>query len=177
MSGFLGQDPFKRERGKSFIPVPLLLSRKESEMNKKKKDRKKFDGQFTGIEHKILKSEAWEGLTVYDKWLYFEFKYRFYGDNNHSIIFTSKEAEEIMSKSTFVKSRNQLIERGLIDVIKRGGLEKQPTIYGLSDRWRKFRTKDFIKVNLKKIFPRIFKKRFKKGHKFLGNRFKKKEHL
>jgi hypothetical protein len=146
-------------------------------MDKKKKNRKKFDGQFTGIEHKILKSEAWEGLTVHDRWLYFEFKYRFYGDNDHRIIFTYKEAKEIMSESAFIKSRNQLIERGLIDVVRRGGLEKQPTIYGISDRWKKFKTKDFVRANLKKIFPRIFKKRFKRGHEFKGNRFKKEGNL
>ena len=148
-------------------------------MGKKKKNRnrKKFDGQFTGIEHRILKSEAMEGLKASTKWLYFEFKYRFYGDNDHSIIFTYKEAKEIMSESAFIKSRNQLIERGLIDVIRRGGLEKQPTIYGLSDRWKRFGTKDFIKADLKKIFPRIFKKRFKRGHEFKGNRFKKEGNL
>jgi hypothetical protein len=143
----------------------------------KKKSRRKFEGQFTGIEHKILKSEAWKGLKANNKWLYFEFKYRFYGDNSKHIIFTYQEAIKIMSKGAYVKARNQLIERGFIDVIKRGGLEKQPTIYGISDRWKKFGTKDFIKVYLKKIFPKIFKKRFKKGHKFMGNQFKKKEHL
>ena len=142
-------------------------------MQKKKKNKREFDGQFTGIEHRILKSEAMKGLKANTKWLYFEFKYRFYGDNPKHIIFTYKEAKEIMSESTFVKSRNQLIERGLIDVVRRGGLEKQSTLYGLSDRWRKFGTKDFIKVDLKKIFPRIFKKRFKRGHEFKGNRFKK----
>ncbi len=146
-------------------------------MQKKKKNRSKFEGQFTGIEHKIMKSEAWEGLKASTKWLYFEFKYRFYGDNAHRIIFTSKEARKIMYEKGFVKARNQLIERGFIDVIKRGGLEKQPNIYGISDRWKKFGTKDFIKVDIKKIFPRIFKKRFKRGHKFLGNQFKKREHL
>ena len=146
-------------------------------MKKKRKNKREFDGQFTGIEHKILKSEAWEGLTVHDKWLYFEFKYRFYGDNDHSIIFTIKEAKKIMSEAVFKTSRDQLIERGFVDIVQRGGLERRPTIYGLSDRWRKFRTKEFIKVDLKKIFPRIFKKRFKKGHKFMGNQYKEKEHL
>ncbi|MBA7557988.1 hypothetical protein ES705_50774 [subsurface metagenome] len=56
-----------------------------------------------------------------------------------------------MSKDTFLKCRNKLIERGLIDIVKRGGFYNQPAIYGLSDRWKKFGTKDFIKIDIKKI--------------------------
>ncbi len=82
-----------------------------------------------------------------------------------------------MAIDTFIKSRNKLIEKGFIDVIKRGGLEKQPMIYGLSDRWKKFGTKDFDKVDINDILPKIFKTKFKKDHKFKGNRFKRKEHL
>ena len=143
----------------------------------KKKKKRVYEGHFAGIDEKVMGSEAWKGLKANTKWLYFEFRYRFYGDNEKHIIFTYLEARKIMSEKAFIKSRNKLIERGFIDVIKRGGLEKQPTIYGLSDRWKKFGTKDFIRVDIKKIFPRIFKKRFKRGHKFMGNRYKKKENL
>ncbi|MBA7524653.1 hypothetical protein ES705_16794 [subsurface metagenome] len=146
-------------------------------ISRKKKKKNKFEGQFAGVEFKIMESEAFKDIRVHGKWLYIEFKHRFYGDNRKNIIFTYQEARKIMSESAFIKGRNQLIERGFIDVIKRGGLEKQPNIYGISDRWKKFGTKDFIKIDIKKIFPRIFKKRFKKGHKFMGKRFKKKEHL
>jgi len=144
-------------------------------MSRKKKN--KFNGSFTGIEHNLINSEAFKNLNVYTKWLYFEFKLRFYGDNAKHIIFTYQEAKNIMAINTFIKSRNQLIERGFIDIIKRGGLEKQPMIYGLSDRWKRFGTKDFVKVDIKDILPKIYNKKFKKGHKFMGNRFKKKEHL
>ena len=143
----------------------------------KKKKKREYEGHFAGIDEKVMESEAWKGLKANTKWLYFEFRYRFYGDNRKHIIFTYLEARKIMSEEAFKKSRNKLIERGFIDVIQRGGLEKQPTIYGLSDRWKKFGTKDFIRVDIKKIFPRIFKKRFKRGHKFMGNRYKKKENL
>ncbi|MBA7485444.1 hypothetical protein ES695_10645 [Candidatus Atribacteria bacterium 1244-E10-H5-B2] len=143
----------------------------------KRKKKREYEGHFAGIDERVMRSEAWKGLKANTKWLYFEFRYRFYGDNPKHIIFTYQEAIKIMSKGAYVKARNKLIERGFIDVIKRGGLEKQPNIYGISDRWKKFETKDFMRVNIKKIFPRIFKKRFKRGHKFLGNQFKKKEHL
>jgi hypothetical protein len=146
-------------------------------MQKKKKNKFKYEGRFAGITHKQREAEAFDGLTIHAKWLYLEFRFKYNGENEHSIIFTIKEAKKIMSEGVFKTSRNQLIERGFIDVVRRGGLEKRPTIYGLSDRWRKFGTKEFIKVDLKKIFPRIFKKRFKRGHKFMGNQYKKKEHL
>lgn len=143
----------------------------------KKKKKREYDGHFAGIDEKVMRSEAWKGLKANTKWLYFEYKYRFYGDNDHNIIFTYQEAEKIMSIKTFVKSRNQLIERGFIDVIRRGGLEKQPIIYGLSNRWKKYGSEEFIKVKIKDILPRMYKIRFKKGHEFMGNQFKKKGHL
>lgn len=139
----------------------------------KRKKKNKIDGNFTAIEHNLVNSEAFKGLNANTKWLCVEFRLRFYGDNRKHIIFTYKEAKEIMAINTFIKSRNKLIEHGIIDIIKRGGLERQPMIYGLSDRWKKFGTKDFVKVDIADILPKIFNKKFKKGHKF----FKKKEHL
>lgn len=138
-----------------------------------KKRKNKIDGSFSVIEHKIADSEAFKNLRANTKWLYMEFKLRFKSDNRYHIIFPYREAEKTMAINTFIKCRNKLIENGLIDIIKRGGLERQPMIYGLSDRWKKFGTKDFIKVNIEDILPKIFKTIFKKGHKFFGKR----EHL
>jgi len=144
-------------------------------MSKKKKN--KIDGSYSVIEHSIINSEAWKGLKAYTKWLYVEFKLKWYGDNTKNITLTYKEAKKIMAIKTFIKARNILIERGFIDVTRRGGLEKQSMIYGLSNRWKKYGTKDFIKEDIKKILPEIYKTKFKKDHKFMGNQFKKKEHL
>ncbi len=146
-------------------------------MIKKKKNRNSIDGNFSYIEHNIINSEAWKGLKAHTKWLYFEYKLRWYGDNTRNIILTYPEANKIMSIETFINDRKLLIERGFIDVIKRGGLEKQCMIYGLSNRWKKYGTKDFIKVDIEKILAEIYTTKFKKGHKFMGNRFKKKEYL
>lgn len=139
-------------------------------MSKKKKN--KIDGKYSYIEHNLANSEAFKDLSIYAKWLYMEFKFRWYGDNTKHIIFTYNEAIKIMAIKTFIKSRNQLIERGLIDIIKRGGLEKQPMIYGLSDRWKRFGTKDFKKIEIKDILPKIYKTGFKKKNK-LGRQSKK----
>ena len=120
-------------------------------MRKKKKNRNKIDGSYSVLEHNLANSEAFKDLNIHTKWLYMEFKFRFHGDNRKHIILTYEEAIKIMSINTFIKSRNKLIENGLIDIIKRGGFYNQPMIYGLSERWRKFGTKDFIKIDPQKI--------------------------
>jgi len=144
-------------------------------MSKNKKN--KIEGTYSYIEHNIINSEAWKGLKAHTKWLYFEFKLRWHGDNARNIIFTYPEANKIMSIDTFIHDRKLLIERGFIDVIKRGGLERQCMIYGLSNRWKKYGTKDFIKVDVEKMLPEIYTTKFKKGHQFMGNRFKNKKDL
>ena len=117
----------------------------------RKKNGNKINGSFTLLEHSLTNSEAFKNLNPNTKWLYVEFKLRFHGDNRKHIIFTYREGIKIMTNRTFIKCRNKLIENGLIDVIKRGGFYHESTIYGLSDRWRKFGTKDFSEVDLKKI--------------------------
>ena len=141
-------------------------------MRKKKKNRNKIDGGFTALEDNLKESNAFKDLTIYAKWLYMEFRYRFHGDNEKHIILTYKEAKNIMAINTFVRARNQLIERGIIDVIKRGGLEKRPMIYGLSNRWKKYGTKDFVKIETKDILSKIYETGFKKDNRF-GRQSKK----
>lgn len=146
-------------------------------MRKKKKNPWNPEPPYSLIEHKLVNSEAFKNLKAHTKWLYVEFRVRYYGNNPRNIILTQREAKGIMAINTFYKARDQLIERGIIDVIKRGGLEKQPMIFGLSNRWKKYGTKDFVRVDIKNILPKIYDMKFKKGHKFMGNQFKKKEHL
>ena len=120
-------------------------------MKKKKKNKNSIDGSYSVIEHRLANSEAFKSLSVHAKWLYMEFKFRFHGDNRKHIILPYREAIKIMALNTFIKGRNKLIENGLIDIVKRGGFYNQPAVYGLSERWRKFGTKDFIKIDIRKI--------------------------
>lgn len=136
----------------------------------KRKKSNKINGKFSVIEHEVTKSKAFQELKIHAKWLYVEFKLRFKGDNKYNIKFTQTEARDIMGINTFIKARNQLIEKGFIDVIRRGGLWKQPAIFGLSERWRKYGTTEFKKVEIEKIFPPIFKTTFKKGHVFYSKK-------
>ena len=159
--------------------IPSGIKKGGSIMSKKKKIKNEFNAvpPYAQIEEKLAYSEASKGLKAHTKWLYVAFRLKYKGNNARDIVFLESEAKKIMSLSTFRADCRKLIERGFIDLIKRGGFYNQPHIFGLSNRWRKYGTKDFIKIDVNKIFPKIFKRKFKKGHKFMGNQFKKKEHL
>ncbi len=58
--------------------------------------------------------------------------------NNGQLVFTYNEAETLgISRSSFQRSLDQLIEYGFIDVVTTGaGLYRSPNLYALSDRWK-----------------------------------------
>ncbi len=145
-------------------------------MNKtvKRKKSKTNNGPFVKLDNEIIDSKPFQELTIHAKWLYVEFKKRYNGKNKYNISLTQKESKAIMAINTFNKSRNQLIEKGFIDLIRRGGLWKQCSIFALSERWRKYGTPEFEKINIKDILPPIYKNKFSKGHEFLGNQYKQK---
>lgn len=76
--------------------------------------------------------------------------------NNYQIVFTYDEAVKLLniSKSTFTRAIDELIEKGLIDVAATGkGLHKIPTLYGMSERWRAYGTDQF-EVRTRPIGPK-----------------------
>lgn len=128
-------------------------------MTKKKKDKNEFNAipPYAQIEQKLVNSEGFKGLKAHTKWLYVEFRLRYRGNNSRAITLTQKEAKKIMHIQTFRADYRKLIERGFIDLIKCGGFYKEKHIFGLSNRWKKYGTKDFIKVDIAKRFPKILK--------------------
>ena len=64
--------------------------------------------------------------------------------NNGEITFTYLEAEEKygISKSTFLRARDKLIEVGFIEITEHGG-EHQPTRYAISNNWMKYPDESF----------------------------------
>ena len=64
-----------------------------------------------------------------------------------------------MDLATFRTDVRILIKLGFLDLVKRGGFYKQPHIYGLSKRWERYGTKEFIEVNMDKIFPKFNKEK------------------
>ncbi len=129
-------------------------------MRKKKKIKNEFNAvpPYAQIEEKLAYSKASEGLKAHTLWLYVLFRLRYKGSNARDITFTQKEAKKIMRVGTFRPDYRKLIERGFLDLIKCGGFYKEKHIFGLSNRWRKYGTKDFIKIDVDKLFPKILKK-------------------
>lgn len=94
--------------------------------------------------------------------------------NNGEIVFTYNEAEKKygINRQTFSKLLDDLVEKGFIDVSRPGiGSGKMPTLFSISQRWRKYGTPEFEVVKRKKRLSH----RFSSGkdhpiHKKLMNR-------
>jgi hypothetical protein len=128
-------------------------------MKKKKKNFWNSDPPYAQIEDKLVNSEGFKSLKAHTKWLYVEFRLRYHGNNPRNIVFLESEAKKIMSLSTFRADCRKLIKLGFIDLVKRGGFYNQPHIFGLSKRWGKYGTKEFIEADMDKILPKIFKEK------------------
>ena len=73
--------------------------------------------------------------------------------NNGEIIFTYAEAwaKFKMCRSTFCRSIDQLVELGFIDIAHHGGgMMKDCSKYGISERWRDYGKEEFIKKSRNK---------------------------
>jgi len=130
-------------------------------MKKKNKNNDEFKATppYAQIEQSLTDSEGFKDLKAHTKWLYVAFRLKWRGGNPRDITFTEKEAKRIMDSRTFRADYRKLIERGFIELIKCGGFYKEKHIFGLSNRWKKYGTKDFIKVDIAKRFPKILKKK------------------
>ena len=128
-------------------------------MKKKKKNFWNPEPPYAQIEDKLVNSEGFKNLKAHTKWLFVEFRLRYRGNNPRNILFTEREAKKIMDLVTFRADYKKLIRLGFIDLVKRGGFYKQPHIFGLSKRWEKYGTKEFIEIDINKLFPRILEKK------------------
>ena len=77
-------------------------------------------------------------LDVFARWALLQFYEKFNGRNRSNLSLTYGEVQSIMSAATFVRSIWQLIGFGFLDVRRWGRLERNASLYGLSDRWRRF---------------------------------------
>lgn len=77
--------------------------------------------------------------------------------NNGEIIFTTAEARElgIKSSQTYHKIMHELVEdKGIIDIAEAGNwYEKRPTKFSISERWKRYGTKDYEKIEMPRILP------------------------
>ena len=70
-------------------------------------------------------------------WVLLQFYAKFTGRNRINLSLTYREARETMSERVFSRAIWQLIGFGFIDVERWGRLERNCTLYGFSDRWRR----------------------------------------
>ena len=94
---------------------------------------------------KMVKSEAWEKLDVYDMGTFLHIAIEFNGDNKDDLSLTYKEARWLMGEHRFKQSIDNLVNYGFLDVVRSGGVWKKCNIYALSERWRRYGTGEFIK--------------------------------
>ena len=99
------------------------------------KSRKKYDGPFVMLPEYMTRSKAWKSLSCRAVWVYIEMKKKYRGHNENNLSLTYNEVKYKMSSATFSKAIKELIKYGFIDIIRPGGLFKNCTIYGLSNRW------------------------------------------
>lgn len=94
---------------------------------------------FVMLDYDLLDSAVWSALSYEAQWIYIELKKQFkrnQGGYDHLILPYSKVSWRMVG-NTFFKKINELIEYGLIKRVKSGGLFKNPTVYALSEKWKK----------------------------------------
>ncbi len=108
------------------------------------------------IEKSFLRSKAFKELPGSPKYILFQFlcKRRFIKvrddyqcTNCKELVFTYEDAlnKHGYSASKFTRAIDTLFEYGFLSIEHYGGHAKgNSTLYGLSNRWEKFGTKDFI---------------------------------
>lgn len=111
--------------------------RKKTEIKAQNKYRPTYTAtppfrQIEGIE-----SPGYSRLHVSSVWVLMEFYKKFKGRNRSNLSLTYKEVGHKMSTLIFSRSIWQLIGLGFIDVKRSGRLERNCSIYGISDRWRR----------------------------------------
>jgi len=84
-----------------------------------------------------IEGAAWEKLSRNAVFVLIEFYRKFNGYNRYDLSLTYREVKNKMSNTLFSRAVWQLIGYGFIDVRRFGRLERNCSLFGLSNRWRK----------------------------------------
>lgn len=104
-------------------------------MEKYRKDKV----QHIELEYDLLNSAAWTALSYEAQWVYIELKKQWnfkQGGDKHLVLCYSQVSWR-MAENTFWKKIIELVEYGFIKRVLPGGIYKNPTVFALSERWRK----------------------------------------
>lgn len=102
------------------------------------------NGRHLRITLTMMVSEAWLSLSPHAISVYLKFKIKYNGDNERNLSLTYSEKPKKMTQRTFTKVLKELVDKGFLDIVEYRRHKREATIFGLSNRWSKYGTKDFI---------------------------------
>ena len=92
-----------------------------------------IEGIGTPAFNRLSPTSIWTLTKLYSK---------FNGYNRANLSLTYREANNTMSSAIFTRSIWQLLAFGFIDVVRWGRLERNCSIFSISDRWRRWQAPD-----------------------------------
>ena len=107
---------------------------------------------FIAIYHDMYDSKAYQELTAHDIQLYMAMRRKYsrkvtkgqiWDSNKDNISMPAKEYRKMMHQATFEKCIDHLIELGFIKLVENRYKVRKCNIYGFSDMWQKYGTKEF----------------------------------
>ena len=116
----------------------------------RRKKGEKIKGRFIPLTHNMIESEAWRSLSGNAIKVYIMLLRKRNGANDRDLSLTYRELQGYLSVATFRKCMIALVEAGFIDLVRKGGLQKQCNIFGISERWKDYGTEGFEKRTLQK---------------------------
>lgn len=122
-------------------------------------------------------SAAWTSLTDSAIWLYIEMRKSFKHKNggNSRLRLPYKNVAWRMARGTYTKSMRQIVRFGFLRIVEHGGLPKRPTIYALSESWKRVSREIVSKSGKEAIKLGLAKKPGTKDVRANLNRRKKKK--
>jgi hypothetical protein len=102
-------------------------------------------------------SAAWTKLSPHAVWVLMEFYRRFNGYNRSCLTLSYGDVQYKMAYGTFNKAIWELMGFGFIDVIKNGSLERNNSVYALSNRWKKLSELTSELARIEKLLTEIEK--------------------
>ncbi len=104
-----------------------------------------------------VEGQAWIMLSRDAVWLLMEFYREFNGYNRSNLSVTYGAVKGRISNGTFNKAIWELVGYGFLDIIRRGRLERNASIYALSDRWMRYENKDKDLQDIRSILEELGK--------------------
>jgi hypothetical protein len=109
-------------------------------MRSKKRQKAK---PFVMVAKEMLNGPAIRQLSSSAIVAYLQILGKYNGSNGDDLSFTYKEAADFMSARTYSKAIKELVKYGFITINRPGGLEKQATLFGISEKWKRFGQQNF----------------------------------